>query len=55
MPWEAWPNGCPKCGHKKVDVTMILDKSGHVKDAKIVSVKGRRGLELLKLPEGKEL
>lgn len=27
-PWDVWPNGCPECGGKKVDVTLVLDKSG---------------------------
>ena len=31
MPWEAWSNGCPKCGSKNCDVTVILDKSGKIK------------------------
>lgn len=36
MPWEAWPNGCPKCGCRKADVTVIHDKLGRIKDAKIL-------------------
>jgi len=35
MPWEVWPNGCPKCGHKKADVTLIHDKSGQITDVTI--------------------
>lgn len=30
-PWEIWPNGCPKCGNSKIDVTVIVDKSDLVK------------------------
>jgi hypothetical protein len=36
MPWEVWANGCPKCGNTKVDVTVILDKTGRIRDAKII-------------------
>jgi predicted nucleic acid-binding Zn-ribbon protein len=39
MPWEVWPKGCPKCGCSKVDVTVIHDKLGRVKDATIHSWK----------------
>lgn len=46
MPWEIWPKGCPKCGCSKVDVTVIADKMGRFTDAKIVRVKGKRGVEL---------
>lgn len=35
MPWEVWTKGCPKCGCSKVDVTIIHDKSGIIRDAKI--------------------
>jgi predicted nucleic-acid-binding Zn-ribbon protein len=34
-PWEAWPKGCPKCGHRKVDVYVILDKQGQLSNANI--------------------
>ena len=36
MPWEVWPKGCPKCGSSRVDVTLVHDKLGRIKDAKIV-------------------
>jgi len=41
MPWEVWANGCPKCGNMKVDITVILDKTGRIRDAKII----KRGAE----------
>ncbi len=34
MPWEVWSKGCPKCGCKKVDVIVIHDKLGRIKDVK---------------------
>ena len=37
MPWEVWLKGCPKCGSKKVDVTVIHDKLGRIKDAKVLT------------------
>jgi Zn finger protein HypA/HybF involved in hydrogenase expression len=36
MPWEVWPKGCPRCGSKKVDVTIVLDKLGRIKDIRRV-------------------
>ncbi|MHA1170095.1 MAG: hypothetical protein ACTSRU_19875 [Candidatus Hodarchaeales archaeon] len=30
-PWDLWPNGCPKCGCHKVDVTVIIDKREIIK------------------------
>jgi predicted RNA-binding Zn-ribbon protein involved in translation (DUF1610 family) len=35
-PWEAWPKGCPKCGHRKVDVYVILDKQDRVSNANVI-------------------
>lgn len=35
MPWEVWKKGCPKCGCMRVDVTIIHDKTGRIRDAKI--------------------
>ena len=43
IPWELWPKGCPKCGCSKVDVTVIHDKLGRVKDAKIIRAKKEGG------------
>ena len=34
MPWEVWTKGCPKCGCVKVDVTVVHDKSGRIRDMK---------------------
>lgn len=36
MPWEVWKNGCPKCGSTKVDLTVIHDKTGKIRDAHIL-------------------
>lgn len=36
MPWEVWNKGCPKCGNTKVDITVIHDKLGRFRDAKII-------------------
>lgn len=38
-PWEVWTNGCPKCGNMNVDITVIHDKLGRIRDAKIVKGK----------------
>jgi Zn finger protein HypA/HybF involved in hydrogenase expression len=35
MPWEHWTKGCPRCGSKKVDVYLILDKMGVLKNKNI--------------------
>ncbi len=35
MPWEVWPNGCPCCGNKTVDITVIHDKLGRITDVKV--------------------
>jgi hypothetical protein len=46
MPWEVWPKGCPKCGCMKVDVTVIHDKLGRVKDAHVVQKEPLRKVNL---------
>lgn len=38
-PWDVWDKGCPKCGCSKVDITVIFDKSGRIRDATILSSK----------------
>jgi predicted nucleic-acid-binding Zn-ribbon protein len=38
-PWDIWKNGCPKCGCSKVDVTIVLDRTGRIQDIKRVEKK----------------
>ena len=29
-PWDIWPKGCPKCGNRKADVYLIVDKQNRL-------------------------